>query len=181
MRRECTRCSPRVSSTSSSSSVIPSLMGMGGRGRLWQTLLLSRWRSVLAWLPVESAIRKRQADYYEALAYAFGCRGSCEFRGVHAQGDPRIGLPYVKPSRSQDVAQRSLPSGDHATVTQLAQYLGCSKRSAERTVASSKKKACSSARAVPVRACGLSTPRTLRLRSPCIGVGTPPLHDESSR
>ena len=39
--------------------------GNGRTGRLWQTLLLSRWRSVLAWLPVESAIRRRQADYYE--------------------------------------------------------------------------------------------------------------------
>ena len=33
--------------------------GNGRMGRLWQTLLLSRWRSVLAWLPVESAIRRR--------------------------------------------------------------------------------------------------------------------------
>ncbi len=32
--------------------------GNGRIGRLWHTLLLSRWRSVLAWLPVESAICK---------------------------------------------------------------------------------------------------------------------------
>ena len=65
----------------------PSLTGMGGRDVSGQTLLLSRWRSELAWLPVESAIRRRQADYYEALARS-GATGSCEsFREVHARGD----------------------------------------------------------------------------------------------
>ena len=46
-------------------------------GRLWHTLLLSRWRPVLAWVPIESAIRRRQAGYYEALARS-GTVGSCE-------------------------------------------------------------------------------------------------------
>ncbi len=39
-------------------------------GRLWQTLILSRWRPVLAWLPVESVIRDRQDAYYAALSAA---------------------------------------------------------------------------------------------------------------
>jgi len=42
--------------------------GNGRMGRLWQTLILSRWKPVLAYLPVESVIRDRQAEYYEALA-----------------------------------------------------------------------------------------------------------------
>jgi len=42
--------------------------GNGRIGRLWQTLILSRWKAPLAWLPVESVIRERQAAYYEALA-----------------------------------------------------------------------------------------------------------------
>ncbi len=37
-------------------------------GRLWQTLILSRWKPLLAWMPVESVIRERQAAYYAALA-----------------------------------------------------------------------------------------------------------------
>ncbi|MBS0463612.1 MAG: Fic family protein [Proteobacteria bacterium] len=44
--------------------------GNGRMGRLWQTLILSRWQPVLAWLPVESVVRDRQADYYAALAAA---------------------------------------------------------------------------------------------------------------
>lgn len=44
--------------------------GNGRMGRLWQTLMLSQWRPVLAYLPVETVIRDQQADYYEALASA---------------------------------------------------------------------------------------------------------------
>lgn len=44
--------------------------GNGRMGRLWQTLVLSRWKPLLAFLPVESVIRDRQTDYYQALALA---------------------------------------------------------------------------------------------------------------
>lgn len=42
--------------------------GNGRMGRLWQTLILSRWQPAFAWLPVETVIRDRQRDYYAALA-----------------------------------------------------------------------------------------------------------------
>lgn len=42
--------------------------GNGRMGRLWQTLILSRWQPALAWLPVETVIRAQQHDYYAALA-----------------------------------------------------------------------------------------------------------------
>ncbi len=42
--------------------------GNGRLGRLWQTLILSRWRPVLADLPVENLIHARQEDYYQAIA-----------------------------------------------------------------------------------------------------------------
>ena len=42
--------------------------GNGRMGRLWQTLILSRWKPLLAWLPVETVIRDRQSEYYAALA-----------------------------------------------------------------------------------------------------------------
>ncbi len=41
--------------------------GNGRMGRLWQTLILSRWKPLLAFLPVESVIRERQSEYYQAL------------------------------------------------------------------------------------------------------------------
>jgi Fic family protein len=41
--------------------------GNGRMGRLWQTLILSRWNPLFAFLPVETVIRDRQADYYRVL------------------------------------------------------------------------------------------------------------------
>lgn len=41
--------------------------GNGRIGRLWHTLLLSRYNSVFAWLPVESIIHDRQQEYYDAI------------------------------------------------------------------------------------------------------------------
>ena len=44
--------------------------GNGRMGRMWQTLLLSRWKPIFNWLPVETLIRERQDEYYKALAVA---------------------------------------------------------------------------------------------------------------
>lgn len=44
--------------------------GNGRMGRLWQTLILSEWRPVLAYLPVEAVIREQQEAYYAALSAA---------------------------------------------------------------------------------------------------------------
>ena len=41
--------------------------GNGRVGRLWHTLLLSRWNPAFAWLPVESVIHDRQQGYYDAI------------------------------------------------------------------------------------------------------------------
>lgn len=41
--------------------------GNGRMGRLWQTLILSRWNPIFANIPVESLIYQHQKEYYEAL------------------------------------------------------------------------------------------------------------------
>ena len=41
--------------------------GNGRVGRLWHTLLLSKWNPAFAWLPVESIIHDRQEAYYAAI------------------------------------------------------------------------------------------------------------------
>ena len=41
--------------------------GNGRVGRLWHTLLLSKWNPAFAWLPVESIIHDRQEEYYAAI------------------------------------------------------------------------------------------------------------------
>ena len=41
--------------------------GNGRIGRLWHTLLLTQWKPMFAWLPVESIIHDRQEEYYAAI------------------------------------------------------------------------------------------------------------------
>lgn len=47
--------------------VHPFADGNGRVGRLWHTLLLSKWNPVCAWLPVESMIHAHQQEYYDAI------------------------------------------------------------------------------------------------------------------
>lgn len=41
--------------------------GNGRIGHLWHTLLLTQWKPMFAWLPVESIIHDRQDEYYQAI------------------------------------------------------------------------------------------------------------------
>lgn len=41
--------------------------GNGRMGRLWHTLLLTQWKPLFAYLPVESIIHDRQEEYYAAI------------------------------------------------------------------------------------------------------------------
>ena len=53
--------------------------GNGRMGRMWQTLLLSHWKPLFAWLPVETLIRERQQEYYDVLASADNAADSTAF------------------------------------------------------------------------------------------------------
>lgn len=46
----------------------PFMDGNGRMGRYWQTLLLSRWKGIFAWIPVETIVKKHQEQYYNAIA-----------------------------------------------------------------------------------------------------------------
>lgn len=113
--------------------------GNGRVGRLWHTLLLSSWRSPLAWLPVESTIRQRQNAYYEALARA-DREGSSEVFVVFMLEAIRDSLiPFVRSDDDRNLkseqALRYFRDNPRGTIDSLAVWLGCSKRSAERIVA----------------------------------------------
>lgn len=41
--------------------------GNGRVGRLWQTLILYKWKEIFAYVPLESVIREKQEEYYRAI------------------------------------------------------------------------------------------------------------------
>ncbi len=45
----------------------PFLDGNGRCGRLWHTLILSKWNPLFAWLPIESMVHCYQKEYYSAI------------------------------------------------------------------------------------------------------------------
>lgn len=44
--------------------------GNGRTGRLWQSLILQKWKDIFAWLPVETLVFENQEKYYKALQSA---------------------------------------------------------------------------------------------------------------
>ncbi len=53
--------------------------GNGRMGRLWQTVLLSSQNPVFAWLPVETIVYEKQAEYYATLGKADQANDSTVF------------------------------------------------------------------------------------------------------
>lgn len=108
-------------------------------GRLWHTLLLSKWRTPLAWLPVESAIKRRQADYYDALEISDAMGSSEVFVEFMLEATRDSMLPFAKPAAERDLMKSKVaeffkthPAG---AISQLVEHFGCSRRSVERIVA----------------------------------------------
>ena len=46
----------------------PFANGNGRMARLWHTAILSKWKSVFEYIPIESQIEKFQDEYYDAIA-----------------------------------------------------------------------------------------------------------------
>ena len=57
--------------------------GNGRMARLWQTAILSQWKPIFAYIPIESQIEKFQEDYYGAIA-------KC-----HVQGESTIFIEFM--------------------------------------------------------------------------------------
>ena len=97
--------------------------GNGRMGRLWQTLILSQWRPVLAYLPVEAVIREQQDAYYGALSAADQLAEATPFVEFMLQA---LSLALEEAVRSEPVTDQVI---DQVT-DQVARLLGVLRESA---------------------------------------------------
>ncbi|MDP1663682.1 MAG: Fic family protein [Methylobacter sp.] len=114
--------------------------GNGRMGRLWQTLILSQWQPLLAYLPVESVIRVRQTAYYQALADADSLADSTPFIEFMLQAllDAMTDV-LVKTSGKRSVKTSGkilalIRENTSVTIPELAVSIGVSERSIERNL-----------------------------------------------
>ena len=114
--------------------------GNGRMGRLWQTLILSQWQPLLAYLPVESVIRDRQTAYYQALVDADTLADSTPFIEFMLQAllDAMIAVP-TKTSGKESVKTSGkilalIRENGRVTIPELAVAIGISERSIERNL-----------------------------------------------
>ncbi|MEG4682622.1 Fic family protein [Enterobacter cloacae] len=118
--------------------------GNGRMGRLWQTLILSQWRSELAWLPVETLIHFQQDRYYQILGEcdrASECTAFIEFMLQNMAEALRegIGAPSVMSEKmSEEMSEKETTILELLTVqpqmsaAMLASMLGVTSRTVER-------------------------------------------------
>ncbi|CQQ87497.1 Fis family transcriptional regulator [Yersinia enterocolitica] len=128
--------------------------GNGRMGRLWQTLILSEWRSELAWLPVETLIHNQQQEYYRVLGEcdrASDCTAFIAFildkiiaaltEGIHAQKhystNMSVEMSVENSSSLSLIAERILAIiavNHNITMVKIAGELKVSSRTIERNI-----------------------------------------------
>jgi Fic family protein len=113
--------------------------GNGRMGRLWQTLILSRWNPLLAYLPVETLIHDQQQAYYNAINQSSAHANSSAFINFML----RMLLNAIKESlsTSEKVSEKTsekiirlIAERNDITIAELAALIGVSSRSIERNL-----------------------------------------------
>lgn len=101
--------------------------GNGRTGRLWQTLILSRWRPIFKNLPIENIVYKYQKEYYRAIAISGGKEGCTPFvefiLGVIAET-----LTAQEPTRisTQEIILSEIQKNPKITRNELSLIVGIS-------------------------------------------------------
>ena len=167
MRRECTCCSPRAFSTSSSSSATPFLTGMAGRDgsgthyccrggvRCWPGCRSS---------PRSGGGRRTTTRPWRVLVRPVRVNVSWSLCSKQS-GKPYVRTRGQRVQRTRSAPARSLSFGITRSPPSLSSrnILGARSGAPSAQSHSSKKKASSSVGGVPVRACGLSVRRDSKL------------------
>ena len=128
--------------------------GNGRTGRLWQSLILQRWKPFFAWLPIETLIHEQQDGYYDALNASNANGESTIFVSfmlriirnalediIKTQNSHRnVGINVgINVGTNEKKVLALLRQDSRLTARVLASTLGLSERQVERIIASLKK------------------------------------------
>lgn len=125
--------------------------GNGRMGRLWQTLILSRWHPLFLALPLESVIKDNQQQYYQALEQAdeqadstvfiqFMLKVIADTLRQNAPANAPLNAPVNERSavvglKTPDAILVLLTDNPHLTRVQLASIIGRDVRTIARALA----------------------------------------------
>ena len=113
----------------------PFMDGNGRMGRYWQTMLLSRWKGIFAWLPVETIVKQHQQDYYDAIAQSDSQGNStifitfmlrCILQTIKEQQKVTDKVAYKETDKSEDKLLNIIRATPAITIPQLMQMLSFS-------------------------------------------------------
>jgi len=142
--------------------------GNGRIGRLWQTLVLSKWNPLFEWMPVETLVHYNQALYYKALQESHqngvDCRPFIDFmlgaienslykyvdiatetrktksEGKYSDKDVRVNVPVnVRVSPLQNKVLTLLRADKTITAPKISATLGVTERTVHRALMSLRK------------------------------------------
>ncbi len=99
--------------------------GNGRTGRLWQTLILSKWRSIFKNLPIENIVYKYRKEYYRAIAVSGGDNGCTPFiEFILGVIDETLAMEKDIPQSPRDKILLQIISNPKITRNELAAALG---------------------------------------------------------
>jgi len=125
----------------------PFIDGNGRIGRLWQSLILYKWKSIFSAIPIESVIKETQQEYYNALE-ASGTMGestpfvefmleailkACEDELENGTSVP-INVPKNVPIKRLEKILSFIAKNSSITIEQLAQACEVSDKTIKRDI-----------------------------------------------
>ena len=109
--------------------------GNGRTGRLWQTLMLTKWNPIFEWISVDSVVRDRRYDYYRAIREATDADDTCVFIEFMLRAIRDTLAETVKTRRgTEEAVLDMIASGAYVSAKDAAERLGVSVKTVERSI-----------------------------------------------
>ena len=98
--------------------------GNGRIGRLWHSLILSKWKKIFAWLPIESLVQKYQKEYYITINNSDRNGESTEFILFMLRIINETLIELVENNKMTDKITDKMTDKNKERIKALIRYLG---------------------------------------------------------